>query len=270
MTESRNGPGNGKVIRPGARKGGGARTFDQQTLPSFAPTISPVDWTPSYRLIPSRFPPIDLFERVANPADWEAIMLVESLTNSRLRDQVGEISLVPSEHRVSGPDSSYIMAPFTHLSVGGRFSTPRFGAYYAGLTLGTALRETIYHRERFLRATNEKPTEIDMREVQADLHARLHDIRSLKDRQPALYDEASYAHSQPFATQLRAAGAEGIVYDSVRDAGGECVAVFIPKLLTNARQGAHYCYVWDGRQIAAYYLKSGLRAIGTVEPTDGE
>lgn len=224
-------------------------------------SISLVEWTPCHRLVPSRYPPIDLFERVADPRDWEAVMLVESLTNTRLRDQVGEISLVPAEHRVSGPGSSYIMASFTHLSHGGRFSTARFGAYYAAAAVGTAIRETVHHRERFLRATAEPPTEIDMREVQADLRGQLHDVRGLGGSEPALYHESSYVASQAYAAKLHAAGSAGIVYDSVRDRGGECVAVFIPRLLGNARQGAHYCYVWDGERISDYYVKSGLRRV---------
>ncbi len=227
---------------------------------SFTPPVSPVEWAPCHRLIPSRFPPIDLFERVADPRDWEAILLVESLTNSRLRDQAGEITLVPPEQRVSGPGSSYVMAPFTHLSGGGRFSTSWFGAYYAAASVETALRETIHHRERFLRATNEAPTEIDMREVRADIDAQLHDVRGLRDTQPALYRDSDYTASRAFAARLRAAGSQGIVYDSLRHHGGECVALFVPRLLARARQGAHYCYIWDGERISGYYLKSGLQS----------
>lgn len=223
------------------------------------PPVATIEWTPCERLVPSRYPPIDLFERVADPADWEAVMLVESLTNSRLRESTGEIALVPPEHRVSGGGSSYIMAPFTHLSEGGRFSTRAFGAYYAALALETAIRETVYHRERFLRATREAAMEVDMREVRADLRASLHDLRGAGDARAALYDASDYGASQAFATGLRRAGSEGIVYDSVRHPGGQCVAVFIPARLTRARQGAHYCYVWDGERITEVYQKTGLR-----------
>src|SRR5262245_41709121 len=84
-----------------------------------------VSWSPCYRIVPSRFPPIDLFERVADPADYEAIYAVEALTNTRLRDETGRLELVPAGDRVSGAGASWIMAPFTHISApGGRFSTP--------------------------------------------------------------------------------------------------------------------------------------------------
>lgn len=77
---------------------------------------SKVRWTPCYRIIPSRFPPISLFEAVADPADLEAVYAIEAMTNDRLRDEAGELSLVPPEDRVSGPGTSAIMAAFTHLS----------------------------------------------------------------------------------------------------------------------------------------------------------
>jgi hypothetical protein len=49
-----------------------------------------------------------------------------------------------------------------------------------------------------------------------------------------------------------------IAYSSVRRPGGDCVAVFRPRLLSNCRQGQHLCYVWDGRQIATVYEKRSL------------
>ena len=78
--------------------------------------LVPLRWAPTYRLVPSRFPPIDLFERVAAPEDLEVVFAVESLTNPRLRQEAGEIALVPRDERVSGPGTSPIMAAFTHLN----------------------------------------------------------------------------------------------------------------------------------------------------------
>lgn len=69
---------------------------------------------PVYRIILSRYPQIHLFERVSNPQDWDVLYAVESLTNPRLRDEVGDIRLVPPEDRVYGDGTSWIMAAFTH------------------------------------------------------------------------------------------------------------------------------------------------------------
>jgi len=218
--------------------------------------VTRVAWKPCYRIIPSRFPPIPLFEDVADPADLEAVYLIEAMTNDRLREEASELSLVPPEDRVSGPGSSAIMAAFTHLnSRGDRFTDGSYGVFYAGLTLETAIAETRYHRTRFLQATDEPAQELDMRVYAVDLDGALHDIRGLRDRHPALYHPDSYAMAQAFARALRADGAEGIVYQSVRHDGGECAAVFRPRLLSNCRQERHLCYVWDGTAIATIYEK---------------
>jgi len=174
--------------------------------------VARIRWRPSWRIVPSRFPPIQLFERVADPADLEAIAVIESLTNPRLREEIGELGLVPSGDRVSGPGSSVIMAAFTHLNpAGSRFTDGSFGVFYAAADMETAIAETKYHRERFLRATT-----------------------------------------------LRDAASGGIAYSSVRRTGGECVAVFRPRLLSKGRQGQHLCYLWDGSQIATVYEKRSL------------
>jgi len=79
--------------------------------------VCAVRWQPCYRIIPSRFPPIGLFEAVADPADLEAVFRIEAMTNDRLREEVGELTLVPAEDRVAGPGSSPIMAAFTRQAI---------------------------------------------------------------------------------------------------------------------------------------------------------
>ena len=222
--------------------------------------VVPLRWEPSFRIIPSIFPPIDLFERVADPADLEAVWAVESLTNTRLREQAGDLRLVAPEDRVTGPGASFIMASFTRVAApGGRFNTTEFGAFYAARDLDTALEETKYHRARFLGYTNEPPMEIDMRVLHADVSAEMHELRGLAASHPALarqlYHPSSYVASQQLAVQLRAARSWGIAFDSVRRAGGECVAVLRPSAVKSCKQAQHLAYVWDGTKIAHVYEK---------------
>jgi hypothetical protein len=222
--------------------------------------VSLVTWLPCWRIIPSRFPPIDLFERVADPADLEAIIALESLTNDHLREEGGALHLVPSQDRISGRGTSYIMAAFTHLNpVGSRFSDGLFGVFYSASTLDTAIAETRYHREQFLRATSEPPMELDMRVLLVDLQQHLHDIRGQQQALPAIYAPEDYSASQALGKRLRAQNSWGIVYDSVRHVGGECAAVFRPPALHNCRQERHLCYVWDGTRISMVYRKGSLR-----------
>lgn len=222
------------------------------------PPARRVRWRSAVRIIPSRFPPVDLFERIAEAADFEALYEVEALTNPRVRQDVGQIELVPREDRVFGPGSSYIMASFTHLHpTGGRFHDPSFGAWYAARERATAVAETTYHRARFLSATREPPIELDMRVLEATLDARLHDLRGLDlPRIRALED---YAPGQQLARRLRSHRSGGIVYESVRRAGGQCVAVFRPRLVANCRQAEHLVYVWDGARIAEVFEKRVYR-----------
>lgn len=223
------------------------------------PPLAAIAWTPCYRIIPSRFPPIGLFDRVADPADLEAVFLIEAMTNDRLRQEAGELSLVAAEDRISGPGSTPIMAAFTHPNPdGSRFTDGSYGIFYAGRTLETAVAETRHHRVRLLQATDEPAQELDMRVYAVDLTATLHDIRGMRAERPDLYDPARYTASQAFAAELRDAGSDGIVYQSVRHEGGECAAVFRPRLLSNCRQERHLCYVWDGSTIATIYEKAAF------------
>jgi len=135
------------------------------------PSLSRVQWR-CWRLVPSIFPPVTLFESVANPDDLDVVFAIESLTNDRLRDEVGNLNLVPPNERISGPGTSVVMAAFTHVrSDGSRFSD----------------------------------------------------------------------------------GSDGLAYDSVRDPGGECAAIFRPKIPSRPTQETHFRYEWDGITISRVY-----------------
>ncbi|MCA1804871.1 MAG: RES family NAD+ phosphorylase [Xanthomonadaceae bacterium] len=186
-------------------------------------------------------------------------MEIEGLTNDRLRQELGQIALVPEEDRVYGPGTTPIMAAFTHLnSEGSRFTDGSYGIYYASRTIETAVAETRFHRSRFLAATREPPIEIDMRSYASDIDADLHDIVGLRDTLPDIHapDPANYGPAQAFARSLRDTGSNGIVYRSVRDPGGECMAVFRPRIMQPVIQCKHFCYVWNGEQITDVYIKT--------------
>ena len=221
--------------------------------------VTRVEWKPSWRIIPSLFPPIQLFERVTDPDDLGVIFELEAQTNSRIRNDVGNIELVPHEDRISDPGTSVIMAAFTHLNpAGNRFSDGTYGAFYSANDLDTAVAETRYHRERFMIATAQGQMELDMRVYLVDLDGYLHDLRGQKTDQPAVYHNDNYSASQNLARTLREDGSNGIVYDSIRRSGGECAAVFRPPLLSKVRQEMHLCYIWNGQKITMIYEKREL------------
>lgn len=203
-----------------------------------------VVWKPCWRIIPSRIPSIHPFERVADPDDFELLYEIESITNDRLRE----------EDRVSGPGSLYIMAAITHLNPqGSRFSDGTWGVYYAAREFDTALAETRYHRALFMLATREKPMNLEMRVLTADLKENLHDIREPGVVPGEVYAPDSYVTSQRIARRLRSNDSPGIVYRSVRKEKGQCVAIFKPTVLSHCRIAKHLIYRWDGADIRDVY-----------------
>src|SRR3546814_15711257 len=108
--------------------------------------VAATSWTPCYRIIPSRFPPIGLFEKVADPDDLEAVFQIEAMTNDRLRDEVGLPALVPPEDRVSGHGTTPIMAAFIHLTtVVSRIIDGSFGLLSSVRTLHNVVATTLPH-----------------------------------------------------------------------------------------------------------------------------
>jgi hypothetical protein len=222
-----------------------------------------IRWTPSYRLVPSRFPPVGLFDRVARPEDLEYVLAAESLTNDRLRDEAGDLHLVPPSERICGPGTTPIMAAFTHVNrEGSRFSDGTYGVYYAAKDLDTAIAESAHHRGRFLARTSEPACEIDMRAYLADIRADLVDLRGPGRKKVDLMSPDSYVESSRYGRAQRDKGVNGILYDSVRHRDGACVAIFRPKVVAPCRQGPHVCFIWDGAAITGWYQKTGVRNVG--------
>ena len=224
--------------------------------PGREPRLRRVAWSHATRIVAARHPPIDLFERVSpDPAVWEALIAAEQLVNPRVRDEAGEIHLVPPAERVSGPGASWVMASFTHRNPkGSRFSDGSYGVYYAARDLGTALREVAHHFARFARDSGDGPRYEDMRALVGRIANRFVDAGSLPaaERRRVL-DPDSYDASRAFAAPLRDAGANGIVYPSVRDPDGQCVAAFRPRAVGLPVPGPALKLHWDGERVVRWF-----------------
>jgi RES domain-containing protein len=220
------------------------------------PPIKRIRWSHAYRIVPSRFPPVGVYDRIADPADLEAVFAIEALTNPRLREEAGLLQRIPKNRRISGPGSTPVMAAFTHLNPeGSRFSDGSWGVFYAAHSVATAVEETVYHRQQFLAATAEPACDIEMRCYRTAITGKLHDLRG---GWPQAHSPDSYAASQTLARELRQCDSNGVVYDSARHLGGECVAVFYPDLIAPCVQSEHLIYRWDGRRIAMVLKVSEL------------
>ncbi|PCJ31348.1 MAG: hypothetical protein COA99_17315 [Moraxellaceae bacterium] len=218
-----------------------------------------------YRIIPSKLPPINFFERFTPPELMDETFELEGLTNERLQDEVGNLHLIAHKDRVSGPGASILMAAFTHTGYPSRFTDGSYGIYYAARDLNTAIRETIYHRERFLNATKESSCELDMRVYIGKVNKPLTDIRFNEYAHLTQPSNGNYTESQAFGSTQKKTNGWGIIYPSARNPGGECLAIMRPPAATIPIQSAHLSYHWNGQFINAVFEKRSLE-LGSRTP----
>ena len=208
-------------------------------------------WATSHRIIRTIYPPVDLFEDIARPEDWEILVAAEARFNPRIRDEVGNLALVPVARRVAGPTASLVMAAFTHVSTArpSRFSDGSYGVWYCGDRFEVALAETAYHFERFMRLTQEPAGDADFRElcatVKGDFAASPAECLAPDD----------WLKGQVFGRQMRHAGKDGVVYPSVRYPAGMAAAVFWPNCIAlPIAQARQFRYHWDGVKMTRYLV----------------
>lgn len=207
-----------------------------------------VTWARTFRIIRSIFPPIDLFEDIADPADWDALASAEAKSNPRIVDQIGTLALVPPERRVGGIGASYVMAPFTHVSTDrpGRFTDGSYGVYSAGDREEVAIYEVAYHHGRFMAATNEDPGwTAQFRMLIGSIDQLLHDLDGMAE----MLLPHDWTQSQKTGAALRAAGSNGVIYPSVRAPEGKCIGIFWPDLLPIPHQADHFDFHWNGAEV---------------------
>ena len=211
--------------------------------------VTRILWRDTARLIPTRYPSTGLFDRVASPDDLDAVVELEGWTNDRISVELGQLHVLPREEWVTGrPMASVVMAAFCHPHPDGtRFASSGRGAWYASRRLDTSIAESAHHRWREIQEVGISDARVEMRLYRADFRGSFHDVREAAARFRPLLDPHSYAASQAFAASLLSAGANGVVYPSVRDLGGECLACFRPRLVHNVRAAAHFVFEWHGR-----------------------
>lgn len=194
---------------------------------------------PAYRLIPSRFPPIGLFDTVATAADLNAVMELVGWTNDRLVTH--RIARLPQSEWVYGrPNASIVMASFLHVSpMGMRFNGPELGAWYAAARIETAIIEVAHHLRREAVDRSSARVERTYRAYTCALAGSYLDISGEQTARPELYASASYAASQSFGEAVRASGGHGIIYDSLRHAGGVNVVGYRPANVLDVTQADH-------------------------------
>lgn len=206
--------------------------------PDALPTAGPFPET--WRVIPSRYPPIQAFETVASPDDLDAVMELEGWTNDRLVRH--RLHRLPKSQWVFGrPNASVVMAAFLHASPeGARFSDAELGAWYAALAETTSIKEVAHRLRREVVRSGRPDIVSQYRSYKARLDGDYVDIRGLGATAPGLYRPDDYGAGQAFGARVRATPRTGIVYDSVRDRTGTAVVAFRPTAVHDVVQTRHF------------------------------
>ena len=202
---------------------------------AFAPSPQP-----AYRLIPSQFPPIGLFDTVSTAADLSAVMELVGWTNDRL--VADRIDRLPQSEWVYGtPNASIVMAAFLHVAPGGmRFNGPDLGAWYAADDIRTAATEVGHHLRRETVARGVATMSRTYRAYATTLLGDYLDIRKQQVARSDVYASERYDASQKLGEEVRSSGRAGLIYDSLRRQTGVNVVAHRPRNITEIVQTDHF------------------------------
>jgi hypothetical protein len=212
------------------------------------PPITLVRQLDTHRLIPSRHGDSVLVAIADDDAHLQALFELDAATNDRVLAERQRRPGIGVEELVFGvPHARVINAAFCHPNpLGSRFSSPERGAWYAGFELATSQAEVGFHKSVQLAEIGRFEDSVTYDDYIADVSAALHDLRTARGFRACL-DPASYIASQALAERLLEAESLGVVYPSVRRAGGTCLACFRPALVGNVRRDRTYRFTWDGQ-----------------------
>jgi len=203
------------------------------------------------RLIPNAYykPPV-LGPLVDDEEELAILAEIEGLTNRRLKAQnSGLPGLDSRELAFNVWGQSHINAAFAYTRVeGNRFNDANRGAWYCAFDDLTAIAEVAFHKTRELMRVNVFEDEFVYQALLAGFIGEFNDVRDIIDNPAYLGEDPdiAYPKGQKLAAALRGEGACGIVYPSVRHAGGTCLVAFHPHLVQNVRPGARWKLIWDG------------------------
>jgi hypothetical protein len=172
--------------------------------------------------------------------------------------QLGFAGRIAGSDLALGPGAGYVMAAFVFISPDGtRFGPPAlnpltFGVFYAARDEATSIAEVRHHRTGFLKAINAPPQDLDFDVLNSEVRgSAFYDLRGKQGKFPDVYSPDDYSSSQRLAVDLKGRDGDGVVYDSVRREGGQCVAVFRPRCVVRCKRVKQVSLRWDGESITA-------------------
>jgi len=173
---------------------------------------------------------------------------IEGATSGRLRQQQVSAGAFPEGR----PHANFVNAAFAYFRPRepNRFNGADRGAWYAALELETSLAEVAHHMRRELARVGDYNATIDYTEMWASFAGAYIDLRGRKSRPRCLDPDAAigYPVGNALAVATMAAGHNGIIYPSVRKAGGTCLVALWPHAVQSVAQGAIWRVTWNGTQ----------------------
>jgi RES domain-containing protein len=208
--------------------------------------LAQFDQAGTHRLIPAKYGAESVLESLPFPPDVLAdLNELDAATNERkIAENGGNSAIGPGELLLGVPEAHIVNAAFTHPGpFGGRFHGAQRGAWYAGFEIETSIAEVAFHKRRFLvDGRIEGRHAFDYIDFLADFSGEFHSLEPAELESCLQPDPVPqcYSASQALANKLLFEGSNGIVYPSVRQHSGTCIACFRPALVFHPRRGQKY------------------------------
>lgn len=191
-----------------------------------------------------------LKDLVAAEEDLAALSEIEGATSGRLTAAAfGAEGVEAGEFVVGVPHAAFINASFAYWRPRAlnRFNGPGRGAWYAALKVETCLAEVAFHMSAFLADAGDFNAVVDYAELFSSMAGEFLDLRVQPDHPALASDKASgYPVGNALAADALARGLNGIIYPSVRHAGGTCIVALRPHAVQSVAQGGLWRLAWRG------------------------
>lgn len=186
-----------------------------------------------------------------NDGELAELAEIEAATSSRLRAETTGISGLEARELVHDvPHAHFINASFAYAKPRepNRFNGETRGAWYAALAVETCLAEISFHMTDFLARTGIFRAVAEYAEMFCSISGEFLDLSAVPTHLALSPDKAlGYPEGNRLALEARRAGLNGIIYPSVRHAGGTCFAILRPAAVQSVRQGDVWRLTWQGK-----------------------
>ena len=185
-----------------------------------------------------------------NEDELAALVEIEGATSGRLiAEDRGAGALTAAELVHGVPHAKFINASFAYAKPRqpNRFNPAERGAWYAALDVRTCIAEVGYHLTAALADAGDFNAIVEYGELIASMSGTFIDLRAHRDHPSLNPDpEVGYAEGAAVAAIARVRGHNGIIYPSVRDSRGTCIAALWPNVVQSVVQGDLYRLTWPG------------------------